>query len=287
MSRLRSGEPERLGEHPDHLDPLVVQREHPPDDAGVAAERPAPEIVSENRDPGPADGGVVGPEPPADRRRHAEQVEEVRGHLRALQAPGLARVGQGRPEGARRRDAVAHVAARGPRLERPEAGGERGEPVLHLADVDLHGDELPRIAERQRRQQHAVDEGEDRRRRPDAQPEHCDHRGGEARAAAQSPGQVAQVPAEAVEPAPPPDGARVLPNQRRVPELAAGGAGRGLGGDAGVDQPLALELDVQAHLLLEILTALPAAEVGNDAVKPSPASPPAACRRGASFGHLK
>ena len=118
-------------------------------------------------------------------RRHAEQVEEVRRHLRAAQAPGLARIRQGRPEGPGGRDAGADVATRGPRLERPEAGGERREPILHLADADLDGDELPRIAERQRRQEHAVDDREDRCRRPDAQSEHRDHDGGESRAAAQ------------------------------------------------------------------------------------------------------
>ncbi len=39
---IQVGKPERLGEHADHLDPFVVQREHPPDNARVAAERPLP-----------------------------------------------------------------------------------------------------------------------------------------------------------------------------------------------------------------------------------------------------
>ena len=49
-------------------------------------------IMGENRDAELADGGVDGPEPPADGRRHAEEVEEVRGHPRALQgSPARAR----------------------------------------------------------------------------------------------------------------------------------------------------------------------------------------------------
>ena len=266
---IQVGKPERLGEHADHLDPLVVQREHAPDDARIAAERPLPDVVGENRDAGLADGGVGGPEPPAEGRRHAEQVEEVRRHLRTPQIPGLARIRQGRPGRTDRRDTGAGVPAPGPRLDRPQVGGKRGEPVLHLADVDLHGDELARVLERQRRQEHAVDEGKDRGRRPDTQPEHRDHDGGESGGAAQPPGHVTQVPAEAVEPAPPPDGARLFPDEGRVPEPSAGGAGRGLGGDAGVRQPLALELHVQAHLVLEVLVRSLAAEVGNDAEKPS------------------
>jgi len=227
---------------------------------------------------GPPTHGVGGPEPPADGGRQAEQVEEIRRHLRAPQIPGLARIGQGRPGRTGRRDPGADVPARGPGLDRPQAGGERGEPILHLPDVDLHGDELPRITERQRRQQHAVDEGEDRRGRPDAQPEHHDHDSGEPRAAVQRPRHVAQVSAEAVEPAPPPDGPRVLADEGRVPEPAAGGAVRGLGGGAGGDQPPALELQGQADLLFEVVTGPAAAEVGNDAeepVRPRHGSPPA------------
>ena len=241
---------------------------HPPEDAAVAAERPLPEIVGENPDTSPADGGIGSPEPPTDGRRHPEDVEEVCRHPRAPQTPGLAGIRQSRPEGAGRRDAGADLAARGPRLERPEVGGERREPILHLADADLDGDELPRIAERQRRQQHTVDEGEDRCRRPDAQPEHRDHGGGESRAAAQPPRYVAQVPDEAVEPAPPPDGTRVLPDEGEVPEPAAGRASGGIGSYADVDEPVALELHVEAHLLLEVLAGPQAAEIGNDAEEP-------------------
>ena len=277
---LQVGKPERLGEHADYLDLLVVQREHPPEDAEVAAERPLPEIVGENPDTSPADGGIGGPEPPTDGRRHPEGVEEICRHPRAPQAPGLAGIRQSRPEGPGGRDAGADVAARGPRLERPKVGGERREPILHLADVDLDGDELPRIAERQRCQQHTVDEGEDRCRRPDAQPEHRDHDGGESRAAAQPPRHVAQVPDEAVEPAPPPDGTRVLPDEGGVPEPALGGASGGIGSYADVDEPVALELHVEAHLLLEVLAGPPAAEIGHDAEEPGRPrhrSPPVDC----------
>ena len=192
--------------------------------------------MGENRDTSPAAGGVGGPEPPTHGRRRPEDVEEVCRH------PGIR---QSRPEGPGGRDAGADLAARGPPLERPEVGGERREPILHLADVDLDGDELPRIAERQRRQQHTVDEGEDRCRRPDAQPEHRDHDGGESRVAARPPRYVAQVPDEAVEPAPPPDGTRVLPDEGGVPEPAAGDASGGIGSYADVDEPVALELHVR------------------------------------------
>ena len=89
---------------------------------------------------------------------------------------------------------------------------------------------------RQRRQEHGVDEGEDRRRRPDAQPEPRGHDGGESGAAVQPPRHFTQVPGRgrrAQRQAP--DGARVLPDEHRVPDPAAEGEhqelrqGRGAG----------------------------------------------------------
>ena len=64
---------------------------------------------------------------------------------------------------------------------------------------------------------------------------------------------VAQVSGEAVEPASSSDGAPVLPDEHRVPEPAVGRASGGIWSYASVDEPVALELHVEAHLLLEVV----------------------------------
>ena len=125
-----------------------------------------------------------------------------------------------------------------------------------------------------------MDEGEDRRRRPDAQPEHRDYDGGESRAAPQPPRHVVQVADETVEPAPAQHGARVLPDEGGVSKTAARGASGGIRSYASVDEPVALELHVEAHLLLEVVVGPSTAEVGNDAEEPSRPrhrSPPIDC----------
>ena len=87
--------------------------------------------------------GIVAPASPVEacyaRRRSSRRGS--RPPLRAHQPDGQAR------EAVRWCRALQAPRLPGPSLERPEAGRGRGEPILHLADMDLHGDELRRIAE--------------------------------------------------------------------------------------------------------------------------------------------
>src|SRR4051812_39674570 len=74
---------EFLRKHANHRGGCSVERDRPSDHARVAGILTLPEGVAQHGDARRTDVVLAGSERPADRRAHAEHVEEVRGGLRA------------------------------------------------------------------------------------------------------------------------------------------------------------------------------------------------------------
>src|SRR5579864_6312146 len=146
---------------------------------------------------------------------------------------------------------VPHVGGRRP----DELAGPTGR-ALPSRRVGAH--QPVRSRERQGPQRQGLDDAEDQRVGADAQGqrEHGDK--GEARALAQQAGGVPDVPGEAVQPGPGPDGAQLLLDQRHVAESAARRMAGLLRGQASRTQFLRLELEMRRQLALQLLQPLPA-----------------------------
>ncbi len=185
---------ERRRRHADDRERDTVERERPADDAGFTAETPLPERVADDGHGAVRSAAALivgGAEGAAEHRRHAEHVEES-----AARPDALGELG-----GAAARQVEAGV---GP--------GDGAIGPLALPVAKLFPDRIgPRpvveqhqplgLADRERLQQDAVDEGEDRAVGADAEGErgHGDQR--ERGAAAQDAQTVAHVLRELVEPA--------------------------------------------------------------------------------------
>ena len=246
----------------------AIERERPSDDAGFAAEAALPERVADDGDGAirPAAALVVGgAEGAAEHRRHAEHVEESATRPHALDELG----------GAAARQIEARV---GP------GDGAIGPLVLPVAQllpdrigprpvVEQH--QALRLADRQRLQQDAVDEREDRAVGADAKGEGGDGDERERGAAAKDAQAVAQVLGNLVEPA---RAARVAAvfldllhaaeRQPRPPARLGFGRPRL---DVVGDQPFEVIAELGVELPLDALTLQQPAPPGHDG-SPSAAS---------------
>ncbi len=156
---------------------LAVEHDRAADDRAVAVEAPLPERVAEDGRFRRARRVVARLQRAAGDRPYAEHVEEPIGDRRRRQALGLGAAGQRRRARVVNRDGV-----RGPVLLAPreEVGvGQREDPAFLAHDAHLH--EAIGVPERERSQQHGVDDREDRGRRADAERERQNRDGREAR----------------------------------------------------------------------------------------------------------
>ena len=187
----RIHEPETLREHADDLARRAVHGDQPPDDARVASELALPVAVAQHHHFGAAVLIVPLRERPADQRLDAEERQEAMGRAQRVEALGLGESGDGDGAAVPDRD----VGQR-PRLlpVRDVVGNRRVEVV----DVDA-GRRLPEahqtvgIAERQRLQEHGVDDAEDGHIRADPQGQGEHGRQREHRRTGQPAGGVAHV----------------------------------------------------------------------------------------------
>ena len=101
----------------DHLERLAAEDDLLADDVPVRAEAPLPEAVAEHDDVLEALATVPGQERPAQHRRDAEDLEEVRRRIRPGQLLRLAGAGEIHVPAARDRERVEDVRALGDLLE--------------------------------------------------------------------------------------------------------------------------------------------------------------------------
>jgi len=202
VGRLK--EPERRRHHADDDDGTAVELERPAEHVRRAAEAALPQIVADDRDRGRAGLVIVGAERAAERRRHAQRVEHVRAQHLGVEPDGLAAARQNHrqvPEGADASHLRRLFAQVGIVQDRQRDGVGKIRRAL-AQDHDPAG-----IGERQRTQQHGVDDGEDRRRRADAERQRHDGDGGEAGLATERPRGETQL-SHAASIMPPASGAR-------------------------------------------------------------------------------
>ena len=117
--------------------------------------------------------------------RHAERVEEIRGHVERLEPRGIA--GAGERQGGHLRGRDRRVGPGVAAVVEVVGGADRKLPVVE------QDHEFPGAGVRQRVQQHGREHGEDRRRRPDAERQREHGRGAESGRAAEGPQGMGQV----------------------------------------------------------------------------------------------
>ena len=225
----------------------------------VAAEHAAPVRVADHRGRFGAGRRRAGTKDPPPRRFDAERVEvvvadQLHDHALppAVQEDFVLDRGDGRSgERAESRHALAQlqVVVVDEIVDRPRPLPGRLE--------QLH--ELGRPGHRQRFDQQRVEQAEERDVAADAEGQRENSRQRESGAAADHRGGVGQVLAQVLEPAPAPRRARILGDERRVAEIAAGGGTRVL-----VGEPAGAAL---GHLFFEVELQL----VANLRVTPRPA----------------
>ena len=256
------------GMTPTIVDEAAVDAHRLADGGGVAAEAPPPEPVGEHHGPIARASFVGRQECPSERRRDAEDGEEVRGRQREADAFRLALPRQrSRPHP----DAgdLRELAAAAADLQDLVAGGGHARLTgLAVARPEHH--EPRRIGVRQRRDERGVEDREDRGVRADAERErrHRDDR--ESRTAAQHAEGVAEILPEGVEPG---AGARLahgLLDLRHAPEIDPRLAARLLRTHPRGLVLVGEDLDRRGDLVLEIpLDAPPPKEVAREAADSS------------------
>ena len=150
-------------------------------------------------------------------------------------------------------------------LERPRVVAKCRE--RHVREPP-HRHDAFRFGIREGSDQDAVDDAERRRARSDPERQKRHHDGREARASPQPAASVPKVAAEIVEPAPTPHVSRTLADQGRVAQRPTGGPPRVGFRGACLALPLALQVQVESELLLEIGVGLTAAQIGHQAAQP-------------------
>ena len=155
-----------------------------------------PQAVAEDHDRRSADGFFFGGEVTAVQRIDADGREEVGGDGGDIHSLDVAAVaeGAGRADqlppggGADRFEGLAAL------LVVPEVPGRHRRQRLRAdAEIDPEVHDPIRLAITERTQQHAVDDGEDRRRGADAESEREDGDGGETGSSSEHPQRVAQI----------------------------------------------------------------------------------------------
>ena len=183
QARLRGGEGEAGRRHPDDLVVAIVEAHVGADGVGAAAEPLHPEAMAQDDDPVLARFFLGLVEEPAHERLHPQDGEHAGTELAAADAIGTVR----------RRPQIPAVAVRGWPLDCPgSAPGCHGGGADDAADPaagarPVFGDEqqLFGVGIGERAQQHAVDDGNQRGREPQAQGERQERRRGAAAAVSQ------------------------------------------------------------------------------------------------------
>jgi hypothetical protein len=185
---------EPLGHHPEHGHAAVVELDGSADHPRVAAEPPPPEPVAEHCHARPAGAVLFGPEDAPACRADAENGKDVGGHEARPDALGCVAAGEIAAAGGERAHALERAAQRPVvgdlRLRQP-----RRRPPLPV--VPDHHHPL-RLRVRERAEEDAVDDAEDRRVRPDAQRQRQHRHGREAGAPTEGAPGVADVLKESV-----------------------------------------------------------------------------------------
>ena len=235
---------------------------------GVAAEAPPPEPVGEHHGPIARAAFVGRQERPSQRRRDAEDGEEVRGRQREADALGLALPRQrsrSHPDAGDLRELAAAAAD----LQDLVAG--RGHARLpRLAVARPEHDEPRRLGVRKGRDERGVEDREDRGVRADAERERRDRDDREPRAAPEHAEGVAEILPEGFEPR---AGARLahgLLDLRDAPEIDPRLAARLLGAHPGGLVLVGEHLDRRGDLVLEVpLDAPPPEDIAREAADSS------------------
>ena len=151
------GEIERRRQHADHGDRLIVDNERAADKSGVGAEAPRPEAVAQQHSLGPVPFAFLGIEQAAELRLDPEHLKEIPGNRHAAEPLRLAiaaeqivahaRRRRSKPPGRNRNELRARNSSR-----IIDLGGRAGKAAgIVIGDPD----QLPRIAEGQRPNEHA------------------------------------------------------------------------------------------------------------------------------------
>ena len=234
----------------------IVHLEDAADDRRVAAEAALPVLVAQHQDGRCARLLVRVLERTPERRPHAEHVEEVRGDDARGDALGLRAAEQDEPHVVEFHESLEALRARAvvENLLIREAG------VLDVGQRPLlpQHDEAVAVLIRQRAEQDAVDDAEDRRVGADPERHRQHDHDREARVAAEIAQPVAQVLGERLEQPRQPGVAHVvldaIEGAERAHRRPPGVAGR----HAGLDVLLGEHVDVESELLVEIvLEAVP------------------------------
>ena len=164
---LRSIEREVRGDHPHHGIWRAVEHDHTPQHGGGRPEPALPEPAAEQDGRSSAEPVVGSAEVAADDRRLAERAEEIRGDHGTAEALRLVRAGE----------VVVLIAVDGHRRERlrhalpVEEIQVADRPFVESRRVVVDGGELAGVGIGERVEQHAVDDGEERGVRADAERE--------------------------------------------------------------------------------------------------------------------
>ena len=164
----------RFRSHTDDRVQVVVDADALAEHIRIAAESPLPQGVADDGDFGNPGLSVGWAEHATERGADAEQLEIIRVDergLHPLRFIGLSQVRADRPD-------AGHLVEEtgGAEVEQLRDGNADVAGVL-ACEVDRHPHELLRLAERQRREDHGVDDGEERRVRadPERQRQHGDN----------------------------------------------------------------------------------------------------------------
>ena len=202
---------------------------------------------------------LVSRERPAEERRHAEDREQIFRHARPEEAFGLALSRQvevrDRPQHGdvfERPVASSQVPdVRKPRAEARHSARRRRRPQIDKAIGQT---------ERQRLQQHAVDDAEHRRRRADAERDGHDRDGGEAGRARHQPHAIAEVLPRGGEPGDASRVARFVHQQGGRSEFALRGRAGGVRRQAARNVLVDEVLKMRGHFVRELAINRRAAE---------------------------
>ena len=176
----------------DHRELPIVEPHRPSHDRRIASERARPQSFADHRHGRTTRPRLLGREPTAGQRPHAEHRQQLVGHRQCLQPDrftGLRRVvhfAAGKGRDCRHSLApllVVEIVGQRRRLTR------RARIAVRLPH---HGQRVD-VLDRRGPQQHRVDHAEDRRIRPDPQRHRQQRDDGEARVAGEQPESIAKV----------------------------------------------------------------------------------------------
>jgi len=144
---------------------LVTERDRLANDVLIAGELFLPESIAQDRHQRRAESILIGCEIPTERRPRAHHAEVIRRDQPPRQTLRLTSAGQRRLPAARERHRLERLAARAP-VQKVRV---RDHPRRNLLVPLRHPDQPVGVFERQRTEQHCIDDAEDRGVRANAQ----------------------------------------------------------------------------------------------------------------------